>query len=178
MDIRADQRPPDSLDNRHSTPAAEAAWSKQQQSAALLLDELAAAEEVVKWENEQLAAANLVHAVSPDRIVERVSSQDEGYPRSGGRGHQRTELSEPVDGAAKGTMEQAQIEAIANELAAAEEIVRWEQEQEGIGGGGAGVPRTLLQDDIEAATDIVDWEMENDFGKRRAIGGRETRAEA
>lgn len=135
----------------------------------MFLDELEAAAEVVKWENEHLASKSAVHTISPDRPIEsgRVTTWGAGSLDS--IETQQLTISDELAAAAdvvNWEAEQAQLAAISSELAAAAEIVQWEEDQ---AAGGGEVECGNLESDLTAAADIVDWEMENDFGGRYCI---------
>lgn len=141
----------------------------------LFLDELEAAADIVKWEQEQLATEDpvlVLHEVSPEYYSEAkpVEIWETQKPKPSNTIQLHISIEDELAAAADIAMweeEQKQQSAIANEIAAAGEIARWDDEQ--IANGAVQKSLHAFSDEIAAAAAMVDWEFDHQDGKTAAV---------
>lgn len=164
---RADKRSPST--NRHQAVETYNASAPKTQPS-LFHDDLEAAADIVKWEQEQLASEDplSVHEISPEQYaeVESVNNWEAQKPKSSNCAKLLFSIEEELAAAAEiahWEEKQRQQSAIADEIAAAAEIAQWEDDQ--AANGALHENRRALSDEIAAAADIVDWELAHQCGK-------------
>lgn len=148
----------------------------------LFLDDLEAAADIVKWEQEQFASEDPVpvHEISPEYYseVKPVNIRETQKPKTSNV-KQRISIEDELAAAADIAMweeEQKLQFAIADEIAAAAEIAQWENEQ--FANGAIHKDSHTPSDEIAAVAAMVEWGLDHQDGKVATVNRLVIREEA
>lgn len=135
----------------------------------LFLNDLEAAADIVKWEQDQFASEDHVpvHEISPEYYskVKPVNIRETQKPKPSNV-KQRISIEDELSAAADIAMweeEQKLQSVVADEIAAAAEIAQWENEQ--FANGTIHKDSHTLSDEIAAAAAMVEWEFDHRDGR-------------